>query len=78
MPDPELDRLFEEAQAADRAFREFRLSRYAVRYTGSEGSIGTASATDNFTPESRRRHDELRDASKRAHDAWLNYRPHGG
>ncbi len=74
-----LRRLLEEAQAADRALWEHLETAYAAWYVGTAGdAVGTATVDAELPEDWRKRRDELREAAKRAHDAWLSYEPPPG
>jgi hypothetical protein len=68
--DAELDRLFDEVEAAEAAWREHRLTGFKIQRVGGP-VIGTGTA-DPLSPEWRARHDELKTAFLRAEVAWLN------
>jgi hypothetical protein len=72
--DDELERLLEAARHADQAFMEHRRTGYEAYSEGGD-SVGTGDAGETLRAWSMK-HDALLDEARRAHEAWLSYRPH--
>jgi hypothetical protein len=72
--DEELNRRMVALEAAEREWREHRLTGYELGFEGGGPTIGTATGQP-FTREWREREEELWATFQAARETWRSYRP---